>query len=377
MPVKPLPPRPDLARLKRDAQRLLRNRTTGDPRACQRLREFHPSLGEADDAAIAAAPLTWSDALLAIARERGFASWPRLKAQVEGPPAPGAGLPHHKRIADPAFARAVELIDDGDESGLAAHFAAHPGLAAHHVAFEGENYFRNPALLAFVAENPVRNDSLPPNIVAIARLVLDAGGKDDRPGLDETLALVASGRVAREAGAQEALIGLLSEYGADLDGALPAALAHGEFAAAEALLGAGARLTLPVAAALGRAEDATRLLSEASPSDRHLALALAAQHGRTEIVRLLLDAGENPSRYNPVGAHAHSTPLHQAVAGGHLDTVRLLAGRGARLDLKDTLFDGTPRDWAEHMKAEEIAACLRTCEKPGALGASHRGDSML
>src|SRR5690606_14608904 len=101
------------------------------PRACQRLREFHPRLGEADDAAIAAAPLTWSDALLAIARERGFASWPRLKAQVEGPPAPGAGLPHHKRIADPAFARAVELIDDGDESGLAAHFAAHPGLAAH------------------------------------------------------------------------------------------------------------------------------------------------------------------------------------------------------------------------------------------------------
>lgn len=376
MPVKPLPPRPDLDRLKRDAQRLLRQRDAADPRACQRLREFHPRLAEADDTDIAAAPLTWSDALLAIARERGFASWPRLKAHVEGPPTPGAPLPHHKRIADPAFARAVELIDDGDEAGLAAHLAAHPGLAARHVAFEGENYFRKPGLLAFVAENPVRNDSLPPNIVAIARLILDAGGCA-QDTLDETLALVASGRVAREAGAQEPLIALLCGRGANPDGALPAALTHGEFAAAEALLGAGARLTLPVAAALGRTEDATRLLSEASPSDRHLALALAAQHGRTEIVRLLLDAGEDPSRYNPVGAHAHSTPLHQAVAGGHAETVRLLAGRGARLDLRDTLFDGTPRDWAEHMKAEEIAAYLRTCEKRGAQGASHRGDSML
>jgi hypothetical protein len=38
---------------------------------------------------------------------------------------------------------------------------------------------------------------------------------------------------------------------------------------------------------------------------------------RREIVRLLLDAGEDPNRYNPVGGHSHTTPLHQAAGGGH------------------------------------------------------------
>jgi ankyrin repeat protein len=49
---------------------------------------------------------------------------------------------------------------------------------------------------------------------------------------------------------------------------------------------------------------------------------LAAQLGHVEVVRLLLDAGEDPDRYNPEGNHAHSTPLHQAVWSGHADVVR-------------------------------------------------------
>ena len=63
---------------------------------------------------------------------------------------------------------------------------------------------------------------------------------------------------------------------------------------------------------------------------------------------LLLDAGEDPNRYNPVGCHAHSTPLHQAALAGHLDVVRLLVERGARLDLRDIHHRGTPLDWAKH-----------------------------
>jgi ankyrin repeat protein len=38
-----------------------------------------------------------------------------------------------------------------------------------------------------------------------------------------------------------------------------------------------------------------------STEDRQLALSLAADLGHVEIVRLLLDAGEDPNRYNPVG----------------------------------------------------------------------------
>jgi ankyrin repeat protein len=89
-------------------------------------------------------------------------------------------------------------------------------------------------------------------------------------------------------------------------------------------------------------EDARRLLPNASPEDRHRALALSAQFGRTEILRMLLDWGEDPNRYNPPRTHGHSTPLHQAAFAGHEEAVRLLVERGARLDLKDTLWQGTP-----------------------------------
>jgi ankyrin repeat protein len=51
----------------------------------------------------------------------------------------------------------------------------------------------------------------------------------------------------------------------------------------------------------------------------------------------LLDAGEDPNRYNPEGTHAHSTPLHQAALAGHKAVVQLLIERGARLDIQDTV----------------------------------------
>jgi ankyrin repeat protein len=75
---------------------------------------------------------------------------------------------------------------------------------------------------------------------------------------------------------------------------------------------------------------------------------------------MLLDAGEDPNRYNPPGTHAHSTPLHQAVCAGHETTVRLLVGRGARLDLRDTIYKGTSLGWAEYCNKPEIAAYLRS-----------------
>jgi ankyrin repeat protein len=92
---------------------------------------------------------------------------------------------------------------------------------------------------------------------------------------------------------------------------------------------------------------------------RHIALALAAQHGHAEIVRLLLDAGEDPNRYNPDGFHSHSTPLHQAVWSNQANVVRLLVERGARLDIKDTVYGGTPLGWANHGGRTEIAEYLR------------------
>ncbi len=258
--------------------------------------------------------------------------------------------------------RAVELLDAGDADGLHSYLQTHPELVQQHVAFEGGNYFRNPRLLEFVAENPVRRGKLPPNIVEIARIILDEGGKADQSSMDSALALVCSGRVPRECRVQIPLIELLCDYGADPNAAMQPAVAHGEFAAVDALLRRSAILKLPAAAAIGDLDNARKALPVATAEERHRALALAAQFGHADIVRMLLDGGEDPNRYNPIGVHSHSTPLHQAAVNGHMDVVRLLTEHGARLDIKDILFHGTPLGWAEHSGHKAIADYLRAHE---------------
>jgi hypothetical protein len=368
MPVKPLPSSPNLDHLKHQSKDLLRDQAAQNPATAQRIREFHPRFHSSTDAEIFGAHLTLSDAQLTIARERGFPSWTRLKRHIERPTlADRLDLKHHERIEDPAIRRAVDLLDEGNEPGLRAHLKQHPDLVHRHVTFEGGNYFRNPTLLEFVAENPIRHGTLPENIVQMAKVIIEAGAEG--AALNETLMLVCSGCVPRECHVQLPLIDCLCDYGADPNSAMTAAVGHGEFDAVKALIGRGARVSLPVAAALGRADEARTLLGDAGIEDRHRALAWASQFGRAEIVRLLLEAGENPDRYNAVGFHAHSTPLHQAALAGHEDVVRLLVERGARLDLKDTMWQGTPADWANHGGKTEIEAYLRAREKsrrPGA-----------
>ena len=362
MPVRRLPSNPNLDHLKYQAKDLLREHKACTAGAAQRIREFHPHYGHATDAEIFGAPMKLSDAQLTIARESGFASWARLKTHIEKSTlADQLQLPHHERIEDETFRRAVELVDAGDVAGLRAHLKQHPNLVHQRVVFEGGNYFRNPTLLEFIAENPVRHGTLPENIVEVATVILDAGA--DQSALNETLMLVATGSVARECGKQMPLIDLLCDRGADPNSGVRAAALHGELAAVNALIGRGARIDLPVASARGRIEEARQLLAGASSEDRHLALSLAADFGHIEIVRLLLDAGEDPNRYNPVGGHSHTTPLHQAAAGGHDEVVRLLVERGARLDLKDILWHGTPADWARHAGKKEIEAYLRAQDK--------------
>jgi hypothetical protein len=357
VPVHPLPPSPSLNHLKYQAKDLLNALAARDTSAAQLLREFHPRFSQCTDDQIFAAPLRLSDAQLTIAREAGFSSWPRLKRHVERPTlSDRLNLPHHERIEDPSFRHAVDLLDSGDVSGLRDHLRRYPLLAKQRVLFEGGNYFRNPSLLEFVAENPIRHATLPKNIVDVAKVILEAGV--ERSALDEALLLVATGSVPRQCGVQRALIDLLCDHGADPNSAIRPAALHGEMDSVHALISRGARVTLPVAAALGSLDRTRQLVPSADSHNRHLALALAAQFGQIEIVRLLLDSGEDPDRYNPPGAHSHSTPLHQAALAGHEAVVRLLVERGARLDLKDVLWHGTPAGWARHAGHIELAEYL-------------------
>jgi hypothetical protein len=362
MPVRALPTNPSLDHLKHQAKDLRKRHKAREPDCARRIREFHPRFAGLGDAQIFDTPFSLGDAQLTVARAYGFANWMRLTRHLDSPTlADRLELPHHERIEDPLFRHAVDLLDSGDEAGLRSLLRKNPKLVRQQVFFEGKNYFRTPTLLEFIAENPIRWGRLPANIVDVARSILEAG--PEMSARNEALTLVATGRVPRECGVQGELIALLCDFGADPNRALLAAAAHGEFAAVRALMQLGAKENLAVAAALGDNASFDASFSEATAQERWLALALGAQFGHLEIVEALLDAGGDPSRYNPPGAHAHSTPLHQAALAGHLAVVRLLVERGARLDLRDALFGGTPRDWAEHGGKTEISRYLRACEE--------------
>ncbi len=265
-------------------------------------------------------------------------------------------------ILDPQFRQAVSAIDAGDAGSLELLLATYPHLVRDRLD-DGEGYFRHPYLLWFVAGNPVRNDTLPGNIVQVTRVILEAAERERvnslREQLDSALSLVCSGRVARESGVQRGLIDVLVDAGADPDGALVPAIAHREVDAVERLLERGARLTLPAAISTGRTDDIARLARAAGAGDRQEALTVAALHGRAGTLARLIELGVDLDALSPPPFHPHGTPLHHAVDSGSLEAVELLVQAGARLDTRDRVHQGTPLDWAEHLGRTEIAAYLR------------------
>jgi ankyrin repeat protein len=266
------------------------------------------------------------------------------------------------------FETVVDAVVNGDIDTLRSALHAEPELIRRRSARK-----HRATLLHYIAANGVEDERqrTPENALAVARTLLDAGAEVDAvadmyDAAATTMEMLVSSAHPAAAGVQPALAELLLDYGADVnrrgkDGQTPVvtALAFGYLATAETLAKRGASLHCEALAGLGRVDEVRGALPLANPASRHAALCLAAQHGHTAVVQLLLDAGEDPNRYNPPGYHAHSTPLHQAVAADHLEVVKLLATRGARLDLRDSIYDGTPLDWALYLKKDAIAAYLR------------------
>jgi hypothetical protein len=271
----------------------------------------------------------------------------------------------------------VEAVINGDLERLQTLLREHPELvkmrSTRRTCFDPPSH--KATLLHYIGANGVegRRQKTPKNVVAIAKALLDAGAEPDAlasmyGGQYATMSMLVSSGHPAEAGLQAALVDTLADYGASVEATgseqwgspLMTALAFSYLDAAEALVRRGARVdNVAAAAGLGRAADTERLLPVSDATGRHRALALASQMGHTAVVKLLLDAGEDPSRYNPDGTHAHSTPLHQAALAGHGETVRLLVERGAKLDIQDKIYHSTPLGWAEYGGRQEIAAYLR------------------
>jgi ankyrin repeat protein len=287
----------------------------------------------------------------------------------------------------PSFARAVRAIIYGDVAALHAELTTAPGLV--HARSGG---LHRATLLHYVAANGIE-DALQrpvPEACDIARALLDAGADVDarcdayEGRFPTTLSLVVSSDHPARAGVSAALVDLLCDAGAAVDGLagdqlpLAAALLFGRVECVDALRARGARHdNLVFAAAAGDAAWVARWLagdSSIAPAlvehrpacfpfedDRtavaEQALVFASLCGRTDVVRTILDAGINIDA-TPTGSQWTATALHAAAGQGQRAVVELLVERGADQTIKDIRYQSTPLDWATHLGKDEVVAIL-------------------
>lgn len=283
--VEPLPPRPDIAWLKKAAKQRLAALRAGTPEA--RLHQ----------------------AQRAVAQDYGFGSWRALKARVDGLSLDGQVLAATLR----GRARELEAL-----------------LAAHPAKRDVTGGSWNRPLLHVAAEG---------GHLACVELLLRHGIEvDRRDRADNATALHWAA-----AGGHLAVVDCLLAAGADPDGAGDAhelgvigwatCFRQTHAAVAERLLAAGAVPTFLSAVALGRT-DLGQALATADPMlvsrpmsrfDRHrLPLHLAVMKNRPEMVRLLLGLGADATARDSRG----DTPLDGLPPDADPEIARLLAAAG-------------------------------------------------
>jgi ankyrin repeat protein len=292
---------------------------------------------------------TLANAQFFVALCHGFASWPKFVKHLEG--LARANSPVSK------FERAADAIVTGDVAALSKLLSENPELVHARSTREHRS-----TLLHYISANGIEDfrQKTPKNIVEIAQLLLEAGAdvnaeSEAYGGRSTTLGLTATSCHPEDAGLQIALLELLIDRGAIIDGpdsgsAVVGCLHNGRGEAAEFLARQGAGLNLEGAAGVGRLDvvksffhDDGSLRPPATAKQMNAGFAWACEFGRTAVVDFLLQRGMEMDAKLP---HNGQTGLHWAAYGGHANTVRLLLERGASVEARDKSFDGTPLGWA-------------------------------
>lgn len=371
MPVTPLPPKPDLGKLK-DTAGLLRDLVRSGVRgAIDLVRDHHPRLTDLVAGSTEAAGFKLADAQLTIARHHGLASWPALRRHVEGINELTRS-PHRQpvgEVGETEAARADEFLrlacltygaDDPSRPRRAAALSAeHPQLATYsvwtmaaaggHAALaaalradptatdrRGGPFGWEPLLYAAYSRLPVSDRDH--DTYEAARVLLEAGADPNAGYLWEAeCAFTAlTGAFGRGEGSQPPhprsmdLARLLLAAGADANDSQaiyncgPGDLARDDTIWLELLLDHG----------LGQGDGGPwkRRLGGRGPSPVELiadALQHAAEAGLTNRVRLLLDRGADPNRRATHPLYRGRTPYVGAVLHGNLEIADWLAAAGA------------------------------------------------
>ncbi len=334
----------DLDQYRTQGKDLLKLARSGDVAALERIRQSHPE----QDALLASGRFQLADAQLVIARENGFASWPRFKEDL-------------------LYLQAVRAIDEGDLPRLETLLDKHPRLISQRRRvgeWYAEGYFQGAMLLHHVAGNPIRHP-LPGNVVEVTRLLLSRGA-DPNAATDSgttTIGLILTGKQPSDAGVALPLIDLLQAAGArynpDDPELLTMPLLNAAPGTAEELARRGAKMDLRHAAGLGRLDVMEALLAQGV--ERPLleeALAFACVRGRQEAAALLVRHGAKGDVLVTHGGRSPCTALHEAANRGHAGIVRLLVENGADSTVVEPHWGGTPAGWARHGGHGEIAAML-------------------
>jgi ankyrin repeat protein len=364
MQARPLPSRPNLEQYKKQAEDLLKACTSADPHAIPawarqwfgacaeefveteaRLRgivvtqPLRESIGReavnSIEKNIRARQLLKPDATLAdaqffIAREHGFESWPKFARQVEAL--------QRGNSRDARFEAAADAVVSGDIRTLEQLLHDDPQLICAR-----SQRTHNAPLLHYVAANGVEDSrqKTPKNIVQIAKLLLDTGAavNDESSaygGGSTALGLVATSVHPERAGVQEQLMQLLLDHGGENRHTIvESCLWNGRGKAARFLASRGSRLDLETAAGVGRLDVARGYFSEngdlrpdTTEEKLQRGFLWACKYGHNDVADFLLARGANLRDQAKTG----ETPLHWAVVGGELSTIKLLLERGAPLE---------------------------------------------